>query len=80
MLGWIILLVFLTFFVYYGYHLIVRKAGEGEEAGGLTAACHLCREKFPVTKMVAREKQAGFVNYFCAECIEGLYSDLKQMK
>ena len=79
MIGWIILLAFLAFFVYYGYHLFVQRAGDGPDGGMLTAACHLCKQKYPVNQMVARDKDAGFVNYFCGDCIEKLYADLKRV-
>lgn len=75
MIGWLILLAFLAFFVYYGYHLLVKRGAGGASEDSLTAACHLCRNKFPVSTMVARDKDAGFVNYFCGDCIESLYAD-----
>jgi hypothetical protein len=28
-----------------------------------------------ISEMIARDKIAGFINYFCGECIESLYND-----
>ncbi len=77
MIGWIIIFIFLLFIIYYGYHLTVKKGAGSPEEEGREAACHLCRRKFPIKDLVARDKEAGFVNYFCSDCIEALYAELK---
>lgn len=75
MVGLILLLCIVFFFLFYGYHLLVnRKATEGAPQEQ-TAQCHLCKKKFPINQMVGRDKEAGFVNYFCGDCIEKLYND-----
>jgi hypothetical protein len=63
--------------IWYGFNLLVRKPGlgDGEDGAGPVASCHLCRRSFPVGRMVSRDKIAGFVNYFCGDCIEGLYNE-----
>lgn len=76
-LVWIILIAGAGFMVWYGFGLLVRRPGVDSD-GNLLAPqteCHLCRRKFPVTQMISRDKIAGFVNYFCADCIEGLYAE-----
>ena len=67
-----------TFFmIWYGFNLLVKKPGlgAGEDGDGPVASCHLCRRNFPINRMVSRDKIAGFVNYFCADCIEGLHAE-----
>jgi len=64
------------FLIYYGFGIINRKPPTAEElALGQEVECHLCRKKYPESKMIHRDKIAGFVNYFCGECIENLYND-----
>jgi hypothetical protein len=75
MVTWLLLFLALLF-MYYGYHLTVRKGKGSPEEQGTEASCHLCRRKFPIKSMVARDKEAGFVNFFCADCIRHLYTDL----
>ena len=79
MIGWILLLAITAFFCYYGYHLLVKRGGVAD-AGAISAQCHLCRNSFPVSEMVAREKDAGFVNYFCGECVSKLFEDYSSMR
>lgn len=75
-LVWPIIVGGTLFIIWYGYGLLVRKPGVGSEDGeGPVASCHLCRRSFPVTRMVSRDKIAGFINYFCGDCIEALYED-----
>jgi hypothetical protein len=75
-LVWIIIVGGTLFMIWYGYGLLVRKPGVGPEDGdGPTANCHLCRRSFPISRMVSRDKIAGFVNYFCGDCIEALYEE-----
>jgi hypothetical protein len=66
-----------AFMIWYGFNLLVKRPGlgAGEDGGGPVASCHLCRRSFPVSQMVGRDKMAGFVNYFCGDCIEGLYNE-----
>jgi|GEM_PF-2814825 len=66
-----------AFMIWYGFNLLVRKPGVAgaEDGGGPAAQCHLCRRSFPVARMVSRDKVAGFVNYFCGDCIESLYDE-----
>jgi hypothetical protein len=65
------------FMIWYGFNLLVKRpgVGDGEDGTGPVASCHLCRRSFPVNSMVSRDKIAGFVNYFCGDCIEGLYNE-----
>jgi hypothetical protein len=66
-----------AFMIWYGFNLLVRRpgVGAGEDGAGPAASCHLCRRTFPVSRMVSRDKIAGFINYFCGDCIEGLYNE-----
>jgi len=80
MIGWLLLLAITAFFVYYGYHLLVKRGTGSIDADTLTTQCHLCRQSFPIREMVARDKDAGFVNYFCGECISKLYEDYSKMR
>ena len=57
--------------IWLGYQLIIRTRGIGR-SDEPTTPCHLCGRPFPTSELVAREKMAGFVNYFCAECIASL--------
>ena len=75
MVGLILLLVIVFFFLFYGYHLLVNRKPANSEDAEDTAQCHLCKRQFPISQMVARDKEAGFVNYFCGDCIEKLYAD-----
>ena len=63
------------FMIWYGYGLLVGKPGVASDGYEPTAACHLCRREMRVADMIARDKIAGFINYFCGECIESLYND-----
>ncbi len=65
------------FMIWYGFNLLVRRPGvdEGADGTGAVVQCHLCRRPFPVRQMISRDKMAGFVNYFCGDCIESLYND-----
>jgi len=75
-LVWAVIVGGTLFVIWYGYGLLVGKPGVGSEEGdGPTASCHLCRRPFPVNRMVSRDKIAGFVNYFCGDCIEALYQE-----
>ncbi|HZV13342.1 MAG TPA: hypothetical protein VFA55_09010 [Candidatus Kapabacteria bacterium] len=75
MVGLILLFVIVFFFLFYGYHLLVNRKATDSTPEEQTAQCHLCKKEFPISKMVARDKEAGFVNYFCGDCIEKLYAD-----
>ncbi len=76
LLVWIIVVGGTLFMIWYGYGLLVKRSGAGGvEEGGESASCHLCRRTFPVARMVSRDKMAGFINYFCGDCIEALYND-----
>jgi hypothetical protein len=74
---WVTIVGGMLFMVWYGFSLLVRKPGiaTGEEGEEPVAACHLCKRSFPLSKMVNRDKSAGFVNYFCGDCIEKLYDE-----
>lgn len=74
---WITIIGGTAFMVWYGFNLLVKKPGVAstEEGGGPAAQCHLCRRPFPVSQMVSRDKIAGFINYFCGDCIESLYDE-----
>lgn len=74
---WVTIVGGMVLMIWYGFNLLVKKpgVGSGDDGPGPVASCHLCRRTFPVSKMVSRDKIAGFVNYFCGDCIEGLYNE-----
>lgn len=74
---WITIVGGMIFIIWYGYGLLVKRPGEeqGEDGPGSVASCHLCRRTFPVRQMIHRDKIAGFINYFCGDCIEALYNE-----
>ncbi|MBL0332486.1 MAG: hypothetical protein IPP08_02355 [Chlorobiota bacterium] len=76
----IVLMIFLScgvlFLIYYGFGIVNRKPPTTEElALGQEVECHLCKKKLSESKMIHRDKIAGFVNYFCGDCIEGLHDE-----
>jgi hypothetical protein len=72
---WILILGGTAFFLWFGYQLLVQKVGVSPDDGLPVAMCSLCRRQFSLEELVAREKTAGFVSYFCGECIEELRKD-----
>jgi hypothetical protein len=77
---WMVIVGGMVVMIWYGFNLLVRKPGAGTGPDSVpVASCHLCRRSFPVDQMVSRDKIAGFINYFCGDCIEGLYSDYTAM-
>ncbi|MEP7218213.1 MAG: hypothetical protein ABI876_04820 [Bacteroidota bacterium] len=77
LITWMIILGGMSFMLWYGFNLLVRRPGidASGDGPGPVASCHLCRRNFPIRHMVSRDKMAGFVNYFCGDCVEGLYND-----
>jgi hypothetical protein len=57
--------------IWLGYQVVVRTSSIGRRQEAM-AQCHLCGGEFPLSELVSREKMAGFVNYFCVECIAEL--------
>lgn len=72
---WSVICGGVLFLIWYGYGLLVGKPGAAADGYEPVAACHLCRRELKVADMVARDKVAGFINYFCSDCIESLYND-----
>jgi hypothetical protein len=72
---WIVVVGGMLFMVWYGYTLLAKRPGSGVDGGEPEIACRICSRAFPVGSMVARERIAGIVDYFCGECIESLHAE-----
>jgi hypothetical protein len=75
----LILVVAMVVMIWYGFNL-VRKPTAAEASVPPAASCHLCRRTFPVDQMVSRDKMAGFINYFCGDCIRALHDDYAALR
>jgi hypothetical protein len=66
------------YFVWWGYKNLVRR--ESDPNGGPIEGqlCQICRQAYPISELVVREKMAGFENYFCGNCIEALMRDYNE--
>ncbi len=78
---WVIILGGMGFLIWYGFGLLVRKPGvvAGQDGDIPLAQCHLCKKELRIDQMVARERMAGIVHYFCGDCIEKLQEDYRNL-
>jgi hypothetical protein len=72
---WAVVIGGTLFMIWYGYNLLARKSGLTSDGAEALVHCRICSREFPLSHTIARERIAGIVDYYCAECIEGLYAE-----